>query len=206
MVAQISFHSGTAGNIQHMAGSGLGFYGASFGQSVEVGSWQQTTYITNGVGTDEGPVCENTTWIHAASGDQSDAGELALNYIPNRLATLNIRFNNDTAVKTQNVELRIFDRSNIDNAASGVTTKVAQLIHPDTNQANISNSSDVAWSTPWGSGETVALLSSPGVSGEAPNGTETQSTQHDWYVVISASPDSIGAKTLYGLYVELEYL
>jgi len=205
MAATISFHAG-ASPIENLSGSGLGFFGASFGQSVEVGSWQDTTYITDGTGSTEGNVCENTQWIHQASGIQSDAGEIALNYIPNRLATLNIRFNNDTAVKTQNTVLRIFDRSNINNEASGVTTKVAELIHPNTSQAVVSGSSDTTWTTPAGSGVTLTLLQSPGVSGERPLGNETSETQHDWYTVISASPDSIGAKTLYGLYVELEYL
>lgn len=204
-MATISFHSGTAGGIANLAGSGLGFFGASFGQSVEVSAWQQTTYITNGTGSIEGNVCENTRWIHEASGIQSDAGEIALLKIPNRLATLNIKFANDSAVKTQNVKLRIFDRSNINNEASGVTTKVAELIHPSTSQV-VTGSGDITWNTPQGSGVVMNLVSSPGESGEAPNGTDTSDTIHDWYTVISASPDSIGAKTLYGLYVELEYL
>ena len=60
-----------------------------------------------------------------------------------------------------------------------------------------------------GSGIIVPLAQSPGPSGHyAGNGTANtgQYTQHDWYVAISASPDSIGSKTQYGLYVELEYL
>jgi len=55
----------------------------------------------------------------------------------------------------------------------------------------------------------VPLAQSPGPSGHyAGNGTANtgQYTQHDWYLAISASPDSIGSKTQYGLYVELEYL
>ncbi|MHA2428390.1 MAG: hypothetical protein ACXADB_10240 [Candidatus Hermodarchaeia archaeon] len=204
-MATISFHAGDAGYIANLAGSGLGFFGASFGQSVEVGSYQDTTYITNGTGSIEGAVTENTKWIHPASGIQSDAGEIALLKIPNRLATLNIRFTHGTAVKTQNVKLRIFDRSNINNAASGVTTKVAELIHPQNSQT-VTGSGDSTWNTPWGSGVVMDLVSSPGESGQAPNGPQTQDTIHDWYTVISASPDSIGAKTLYGLYVELEYL
>lgn len=206
MTATISFHAGSAGNIANLAGSGLGFFGASFGQSVEVNSYQDTTYITDGTGSTEGNVCENTKWIHTNSGNQSDAGEIDLQCIPNRLATLNIRFTNDSAVKTQNAELRIFDRDNINNNASGVLTKVAELVHPGNSQATVSNSSDSDWSTPNGSGTVMSLWPSPGESGQCPNGPETQDTRHDFYVVISASPDRIGAKTLYGLYVELEYL
>ena len=60
-----------------------------------------------------------------------------------------------------------------------------------------------------GSGIIVPISDSPGASGNyAHNGTgsEHTATQHDWYLAISASPDSIGSKTQYGLYVELEYL
>ena len=60
-----------------------------------------------------------------------------------------------------------------------------------------------------GSGIVVPLAQSPGPSGHyAGNGTGNtgQYTQHDWYLAITASPDSIGSKTQYGLYVELEYL
>ena len=37
-------------------------------------------------------------------------------------------------------------------------------------------------------------------------GVAHQSRRHDWYLAISASPDSIGSKTQYGLYFTLEYL
>ena len=202
MAATISFLTGSAGNLN---GSGLGFYGAGFGTSVEVGAWQSSTYITNSAGSVDGGVTNNVKWSHAESGIPSDVGSTTnLQYIPNRLATLNIRFNNDAAVTTQNAVLRIFDRSNINNGASGVTTKVAELIHPDTVTSTL-GSGDSQWITPAGSGTTVSLRPQPGQSGlNAMGGNST--TQHDWYVAITASPDSIGAKTLYGLYVELEYL
>ena len=60
-----------------------------------------------------------------------------------------------------------------------------------------------------GSGIYIPLAQSPGPSGQyAGNGSANtgQYYQHDWYVGITASPDSIGSKTQYGLYVELEYL
>ena len=37
-------------------------------------------------------------------------------------------------------------------------------------------------------------------------GAGHQSLQHDWYVALSASPESIGSKTDFGLYFTLEYL
>jgi hypothetical protein len=111
-------------------------------------------------------------------------------------------------VKVQNVEARIYDRNNINVAASGVTTRIAEIIHPSVVQ-EAGGSGDAAWIEPAGSGVTVALAQSPGESGQyAGDGvTSTRAdTIHDWYMAMSASPDSIGSKTQYGLYVSLEYL
>jgi hypothetical protein len=89
-----------------------------------------------------------------------------------------------------------------------VTTKVCEVIHPDTTQNN-TGSGDTTWLTPGGSGVVVNLAPAPGCSGlyagNGSNGAWTD-TQHDWYLAISASPDSIGSKSLYGLYAYLEYL
>lgn len=205
-MAAINFFAGENFVINDLAGSGLGFYGGGFGFSVEVGAWQDSTFITNGNGTSQGPQVDNIKFLNAASGIINGASSgVALTAIPNYLATFNIRFTHSSAVKTQNAKLRIYDRSNINNGASGVTTKVADLVHPDTVQNN-NGSGDTTWNTPVGSAVVMDLIASPGMSGQRPNGAETTADRHDWYEAISASPDSVGSKTLYGLYVELEYL
>ena len=38
------------------------------------------------------------------------------------------------------------------------------------------------------------------------SGEAVRSLRHDWYVALSASPESIGSKTDFGLYFTLEYL
>ena len=132
---------------------------------------------------------------------------------------------------------RIFDRTNKDHPASGVITRVAELLHTSSSYI-VEGSGDNTWwgsashtgsdaqgtfigsknpsgrlpdgtNTVGGSGIYVPLAKSPGPSGfYAGNGSANtgQYYQHDWYVGITASPDSIGSKTQYGLYVELEYL
>lgn len=204
-MAEISFWADTE-HVVNLNGSGLGFFGSTFGNSVNVGEYQDTTYITDGNGVNEGPQVNNVKWTHPASGSINGADSIALQYIPNRLATLNIRFEHDIPVRTQNARLRIFDRSNINNPASGVTCKVAQIIHPDPNQANISSSSDAVWSTPAGSSVMLDLISSPGMSGLRPNGANTQDVRHDFYVCASASPNSIGSKTQFAGFFEVEFL
>jgi hypothetical protein len=210
MAANIAFLAGNGFTIQDLAGSGLGFYGAAgFGASVLVGAYQGRTFITNGAGTTQGPEADNVQYLNAGSGILGQAGSgIALTCIPNYQSTFQIRFTYDTPVKTQNAQLRIYDRTNPDLPASGVLTKTAQIIHPDNTQGN-SGSGDTTWNTPGGSGIVQNLCPSPGCSGlfagNGNNGAWTDTT-HDWYVAVSASPNSIGAKTQYGAWVQLEYL
>jgi len=237
-MATLSFFAGEGSNISNLSGSGLGFYGSTFGNSVAVGAYQDTTFITNGDGTSQGPSADNVKYLSDVSGIISSAlAGTGLKYVPNVNATLNVRFTNDTAVKTQNARLRIFDRVSSDFPASGVTTKVAELIHTS-DLLTVEGSGDEYW---WGSqlhdgtdaqgsfagspnqderlatnsytvggtGIVVPMSDSPGASGNYSNtgtGSTHTSTQHDWYIAISASPDSIGSKDKYGLYVSLEYL
>jgi hypothetical protein len=216
-MAQIDFLAGGGSfPIANLSGSGLGFYGGGFGFSVDVGSFQDTTFITNSAGTAQGPQVNNVKYMNSMSGIINSASSgVMLRQIPNNLATLNIRFTHTSAVKTQNGVFHIFDRTNVNSPASGVTARVAQIIHPDTVQ-NDNGSGDVTWvgiatnpqtgsATVGGSGITVSLVSSPGTSGLRPNGADTTDTQHDWYIAVSVSPDSVGSKTFAGFCL-LEYL
>jgi hypothetical protein len=204
-MATFTFHS--AGN--DIGSSGVGFFGnAGFGSSVSVGAYQDSTYITNSNGTIAGALLNNIKYSHPSSGIVNGIGSpsgLNLQAITNSQASLNVRFSHTSAVATQNVKLRIYDRANINNAASGVTTKVAEIIHPTTTNA-LDGSGSSSWQTPAGSGTVMNLVSSPGMSGLRPNGSGTIADRHDWYLALSASPDSIGSKTQYAMWVELEYL
>lgn len=210
MAANIDFLAGTDFTINSLSGSGLGFYGdAGFAASVSTGSWQGRTFITNGAGTSQGPECDNIKYLNIGSGIIGQTGSgVALDHIPNYQSTLNLRFTNDVPVQTQNAKLYIYDRVSINNPASGVTTKVAEIIHPSISQL-VTGSGDTTWLTPAGTGVIVSMAPSPGPSGlYAGNGSNStwKDTQHDWYVAISASPDTIGSKTQFGLLFSVEYL
>lgn len=214
-MATITFMAGEAFAIQDLGGSGLGFYGpGGFGQSVRVGDFQDNTYITDSTGAIAGPKVDNIKYVHANSGQLPTNDTRVLREIPNYLATLNIRFSHTSPVRTQNAQFRIFDRVSINNPASGVTTKAAQLVHPWNTQTP-AGSGDTTWKTLGGSGGTIggvtydpplALVASPGLSGLSPNGANTSDISHDFYLALSASADSVGSKTLYSAYCSLEYL
>lgn len=204
-MAEIKFYADNFG-ITNLNGSGLGFYGASFGASVNVGEYQTTTYITNSAGTAQGPQVNNIKYVNSMSGIVgSSSSGILIRAIPNYLASLTIKFTHSTAVQVQNAKFRIYDRSNIDNGASGVTTRVCELRHPDIIQNN-NGSGSIFWESLAGSSTIMSLCQSPGLSGVHATGTSTvSSSEHQWSLGISSSPDSIGSK-LYAGYVSLEYL
>ena len=231
MPAELKFYAnilnGSNTVINHTAGSGLGFYGSNFGISVPVGTKQSSTFVTDANGVNQGAQLNNTSAV--ASGTVSINGALpavSLNNLPNYLCPLNIRFTNATPVRVQNCKLRIFDRNNINNNASGVTTYVYESRHPATVQTVSNLSHRGRESNTWNEFDPVTPIadmiftSSPGASGLNTNTSDTNaalgyaiqegvlhsSTQHDWYVALSSEPESIGSKTQYGLYFSVEYL
>lgn len=119
-------------------GSGLGFYGSGgFGTSVPIGTYQKTTYLTDSEGQNNGGYVRNVeymTGILPYSGcilNNTPSNSGALQYLNNTEVTLLLHFDHSSKVKVQNVQLRIWDRSSIDNPASGALTKVAEVVNFD---------------------------------------------------------------------------
>jgi len=239
-MAEIKFYANINGQgassdgelINHSAGSGIGFYGSNFGVSVPIGTRQFTTFVTDSLGTASGSQLNNTTMV--TSGDISTigtvsvngAGPINLDRLPNYLCPLNIRFTHTEPVRVQNCKLRIFDRNNIQNHASGVVTYIYESRHPSTLQSlsNLSHRGRTANS--WYEFDSLDAMTdmpftaSPGVSGTNTNVQDTDPTlgytstsgsllstsRHDWYVALSSEPVTVGSKTQYGLYFSVEYL
>lgn len=214
MAASIDFYSVSGSTLTDLGASGLGFYGSGgFGTSVQVGSYQDTTFITNSNGSVNGGDNNNCKYLGNVSGVSVNGGAPGhVSGLPLTSGSLNVRFTFDSAVKVQNADFRIYDRSNKNNNPSGVTAQVAQLVNggsgvdPTTHEAQAWSAAEDGWLNLGGSGTIMSLLASPGSGGLSPSGSSTEDTRHDWYVCLSASPDSIGAKTNFGAFVELEYL
>jgi hypothetical protein len=148
-----------------LSGSGLAFYGTSAGSSVQIGAYQDNTYVANADGSVYKDATNNVKYVANAwpSGmctvDEAGGSEftVGLSGIKTFQSTLGIEFSHSTPVKTQNVQLRIYDRSNINYPASGVNTKVAEIINHNgasyTSQgsagvsSNVVGSGDAFW---WG--------------------------------------------------------
>jgi hypothetical protein len=205
-MAQIDFLTGTDFAINNLSGSGLGFYGDSgFGYSIPVGSYNGRTFITDSTGTQQGPEADNCKYLASGTVILGQTGSgINLRQVPNYLATLNIHFSHTSPVQVQNVKIYGYDRSDKNHAPSGVGFYAAQIIHPPTTQTLVGSGS-TTWTNLLGSGSTLGLTSGPGTSGLSPNGAATSDTQHDWYLALSATPLTVGAKE-FGLFFEMEYL
>ena len=213
MGAAISFYAGN----NFLAGNGLGLFGdAGFGAPIPVGSWQGRTFISDGAGTLQGAEVTNFKYASPTGAIVGQTGTpLTLNCLPN-YQSLNIRLTNDTPVRTQNAKIYVYDRVNKLNPASGITTAIYEVSHLANNYSGIGSggpgtptiSGNHAWTVFTGGVPAtggMAMTASPGLSGQRPSGTGTVSSQHDWYLAVTASPDSAGAKS-WGILMEAEYL
>lgn len=197
-----------------MSGSGLGFYGTSFGSAVGVSDFQDTTFLTNSVGTASGQGVSNTKpdendltkVYHAAFGL---GASVTLTRLQNKHAPINIRFEHSSAVALTNNKMRIYDRNSIDNPPTGVSCYLAEVIRPNTEAFSGSNGKgDTTWTHVYGSSVILNLTPSPGSGGTGawvdPINGGTGDTRHDLYVAIGATPTSIGSK-LFAAYYSGEY-
>lgn len=195
------------------SGSGLGFYGANFGTSVAVAAFQDTTFITNSVGTASGQGVSNTKpdqtnltkVYHSAFGSSS----VSLTRLQNKHAPINIRVTESSTITLTNNKVYIYDRNSIYNNPTGVSCYLAEVIRLDTQPFSGSDGKgDTTWQLCSGSGAVLALTASPGSGGigawNDPINGGTGDARHDFYIAIGASPTSIGSK-LFALYYSGEY-
>jgi hypothetical protein len=126
-----------APSLYTLSGSGLGFFGATQGSSVQIGSFQDTTNVTNADGSEIKDATNNVKYVAATypsgmtttSLTGGSSNTVGLSGIKSNQATLGIQFSHTTAVNVQNCQLRVYDRTNINYPASGVNTKVAEVIN-----------------------------------------------------------------------------
>ena len=120
-----------------LSGSGLAFYGTTAGSSVQIGASQDITRVANSDGSTFSDETNNIKYRSSVypsgqctiGGSYGTAQNIGLSGIKTFQGTLGIEFGHTSAVKVQNCQLRVYDRSNVDHPASGVNTKVAEIIN-----------------------------------------------------------------------------
>ena len=133
---QVNYSNAMVPGTETLSGSGLGFFGATAGSSVQIGAYQSSTFVSNGDGSTTSGQTNNIKYatsifpsgrcvVNSAGSDFN----VGLSGVVSYQTTLGVRFGHTTAVKTQNAQLRIYDRANINYPASGVNTKVAEIVN-----------------------------------------------------------------------------
>jgi len=159
--------NGTAA-VDDLGGSGLAFYGSTAGSSVQIGEYQSKTFVSNGDGSEYKDETNNIKYVASTypSGQTTIAGQfggpnnIGLSGIKSFQGTLGIQFGHTSAVKVQNAQLRVYDRSNINYPASGVNTKVAEIVNHDGSAFNtqgtlgqtsnaVGSGDSLWWGEPW---------------------------------------------------------
>lgn len=173
----------------------VGFFGSSFGFSIRVSEYNNTTYLTNANGTSNGGQLPNLRWANTSGAFVGPAlNAVELRNVQQAECTLKITLTTDNPIGTQNTNFRAFDRISINNNPSGVTIQAAEIRKTG---ATLYGSGDINWTAIAGSGSVLSL---------ADKVTEAPATEHNWYVGLSATPGSIGEKTEIALYFETEFL
>jgi hypothetical protein len=185
----------------------MGFFGSGGRHAtLDTDEWATNTFLTD-IGGTIGEIHCRTIKYNTDSTAYVDqlTTPVALTSIPNYLGTLNIRLLDDEEIFVALAEAKFYDGKNPDNPPSGINIKLAELRHPNYRLNDPNGRGDESWRDV-GDGSTFSLSQSPGERGVKSNSMGWWAyTQHDWYVAISVSPQTIGDRE-FGLQVSVEYL
>jgi hypothetical protein len=162
----------------------FGFYGAAFNTAVEVGAYQDTTHVENTSNEDQCATnhVHNTKYVDSTHViiDGAASAELAANVPTTAQCPLKLNFTFDTSVTTTACTFWAYDGSTASAVPTGVTFQALEQ-------------SDTTWTNAEGSAAAVTITD------------DTTGTSHDYYIAMSASPESAGAKTAFALEIQLTY-
>lgn len=144
-------------SLETLSGSGIGFFGATAGSSVQIGEYQDRTNVVES----DGSVIKDSSINIKYFTDSFPSGRCivdstgppyttGLSGVPSFESSMAIRFGHTSAVQVQNCQLRIYDRDSINAPASGVVTKVAEIV----------NFNDGAWNSQGSAGQGNGMVGS----------------------------------------------
>lgn len=149
-------------SLDTLSGSGMAFFGSTAGSSVQIGAYQDTSYVSNGDGSVFTDASSNVKFqttstypsgwavLDAVAGTPYDMGVTG---VRSMYGSLGIEFGNATECTVQNVQLRIYDRGNVNYPASGVNTKVAEIVNHNGSTFDAQGADDGLCSAAQGSGD-----------------------------------------------------
>lgn len=157
------------------------FAAATFGSAVTVGAFNDSTHVESSVGANDssGNTPKNSKYLTTSTVDIG-AGSTALSGVSTANCPLKINFSHGTSVTTTDHIFYAYDGTTPATGPTDVTFYAAEQ-------------GDSNWTQAEGSGTPVTVAD------------DTAATSHDYFLLISASPDLVGAKTEFKLRSELTY-
>lgn len=165
-----------ATDLVQFAGSG------GFDSKITVGAYNDSTHVKSSGNANDSSANtpHNNKWLTGSTVSLNGAGSTALNAASTAACALKINFADPASVATTLAKFYSYDNTTPATAPTGITFKAAQ-------QGNTN------WVDAEGSGAPVNLAD------------QAAATSHDYFILVSASPDSVGLKSAFGLRIELTY-
>jgi hypothetical protein len=164
------------------------FAGGTFDSAITVGAYNSSTHVESSVGADDSSANtpKNSKFISQSDGTGGDsqvdigAGTVDLDTIATGDCPLKINFSDAASVTVTDHIFYAYDGTTPATAPTDITFVAAEQ-------------GDANWTAAEGSGSPVTVTD------------DTAATSHDFFFLISASPDSVGEKTAFKLRDELTY-
>lgn len=167
----------------------VGFYGAAFGDTIAIASYQQSNYATN-TGAENSGSLPSVRYIPASgssyaywSGGSLGSGSGSTASMPSGAATVHINFSHTSSVNFQGAKFFAYDGSDPTNNSTTVSNKgfsaepaVTTWVDCDIEEGYVNI------------GSSVSPL-----------------TEHNFYIAVSATPLSAGGHTDIAYRIEFEY-
>ena len=160
----------------------LQFAGAAgFDSKVTVAAYNDTTHVKSAADADDssGNTPRNNKYVSETTANWGDGVE-NLNLILDAECALKLNFSDDASVAVSDAIFYAYDGVTTTAVPTGVTFQAAEQ-------------GDAAWTNAEGSAAAVTLAD------------QAAATSHDYFIAVSASPESVGLKSAFALRVELTY-
>lgn len=146
--------------------------GTAFGLNVVAGQYQDSTHVSdeNNIQRDTTSSLVNTKFVTAGTVSINGAAAVTVSGVGNTQVPLKFTFSHGASVSTSAAKFYAYDGATDANPIQGITFKAFEV-------------GDVEWTTANGLGSALNLKN------------QNSATSHNFYVAVSASPTSPGAKS-----------
>jgi len=161
----------------------LQFAKATFDSPITITEYQDTTHVESSTGVDlsTGNSPKNSKYLTSSTVSIDGGSSEALSGVSTSNCPVKINFSHGTSVITYDAIFYSYDGTTTTVAPVGVTFQAAEQ-------------GDASWTNAEGSTSAVTIANH-----------STPATSHDYFLLVSASPESVGEKTDFSVRIELTY-